>query len=94
VKRLVFVAAIAASIALGGAAVADNGPDVIVGTSGDDKLVGGKGPDILIGKAGDDRLWGGRGPDEFRCGPGRDVVHQEFDTGADIVRKSCEVVRT
>lgn len=69
----------------------ENGPTVIVGTSGSDKLVGGHGPDVLIGKAGDDRLWGGRGPDTFRCGPGVDTVHNEFDTGNDTL-VACEVV--
>ena len=73
---------------------ADNGGQVITGTPGPDKLVGGRGPDTLIGLAGDDRLWGGRGPDVFKCGPGYDIVHS-YAPGAennDTIGASCERV--
>lgn len=74
----------------------DSGPNRIVGTSGDDKLVGGHGPDILIGKAGDDRLWGGRGPDVFRCGQGYDVVNTRAPGAEenDTIGANCEELRT
>jgi len=74
----------------------ENGPTVVVGTRGDDKLVGGHGPDILIGKAGDDRLWGGRGPDVFRCGAGYDIVNTRAPGAEqnDTIGKGCEEIRT
>lgn len=70
-----------------------NGNDTIRAKGGDDILGGNHGSDLLRGGPGDDRLWGGRGPDTFICGPGDDVVHQEFNTGADTIHASCETVR-
>lgn len=70
------------------------GPDTIVGTAGDDKLVGGHGPDVLVGLAGNDRLWGGRGPDVFDCGPGFDIVNSHAPGhNTDTIAASCEEVR-
>lgn len=48
-------------------------PDcTVVGTGGDDVLVGGPGPDVLCGLGGDDVLLAGPGNDVLRGGPGRD----------------------
>lgn len=72
-----------------------NGPDILYGTDGPDKLVGGHSPDVLYGYAGNDRLWGGRGPDTFYCGGGFDVVnsHAPGAEQNDTISSSCEVVR-
>lgn len=49
-------------------------PGAIVGTAGDDRLVGTAGPDVLCGLEGNDRL-DGRGGDDILCGgPGDDVL--------------------
>ncbi|MBI3332417.1 hypothetical protein HYZ99_05710 [Candidatus Peregrinibacteria bacterium] len=52
-----------------------NGNDVIVGTSGNDRLRGRNGNDLLCGGAGDDKLYGGNGNDELRGGTGDDILH-------------------
>jgi Ca2+-binding RTX toxin-like protein len=51
----------------------NNGPTVVLGTSGDDRcLVGANGPDSIKGKGGDDALIGNHGRDILRGGPGND----------------------
>ncbi len=54
---------------------------VVIGTSGDDNLLGGSANDTLVGGPGDDILNGRSGTDEMRGGPGNDyyVVHDETD---------------
>lgn len=58
-------------VSIGGGA----GPDVVMGTIGDDSLTGGGGADILKGSAGDDHLKGGPGPDAVWGGEGNDVLN-------------------
>lgn len=72
----------------------ENGPTVVMGTNGPDKLGGGCGPDIVYGKGGRDRIWLGRGPDQAFCGGGFDTVHNLRNTGHDYVDPSCERVVT
>jgi len=73
--------------------VGGNGVDSVRGRGGDDRVIGTHGPDTLMGGPGDDRFWGGRGPDVFVCGPGIDRVHNERDTGSDVIDSSCEIIR-
>ena len=47
----------------------------IVGTPGDDTLLGTDGPDVVIGLAGDDTIKGLDGADRLCGGPGRDVIN-------------------
>ena len=41
----------------------------IVGTGGDDRIVGTRGPDVIVGRGGEDLIEGGRGDDRI-CGDG------------------------
>ncbi|HEU5092898.1 MAG TPA: calcium-binding protein, partial [Nitrospira sp.] len=52
-------------------------PQTVVGTTGDDELMGGRGDDTLAGGAGNDALSGGSGDDTyfFNLGDGVDTVH-------------------
>jgi hypothetical protein len=50
------------------------GDDRLVGTSGRDLLVGGDGDDVLVGRGGVDLLCGGPGDDILRGGRGGDIV--------------------
>jgi len=54
--------------------LSSNDDEVLTGTSGDDRLKGGKGNDILIGGPGNDVLKGGKGNDTLIGGPGNDVL--------------------
>ena len=65
--------------------VRGNGPDddVLVGTSGNDKLIGKAGDDTLIGAAGDDKLIGNSGTDTLDGGPGDDKMNG--NSGDDIM---------
>lgn len=47
----------------------------IVGTQGDDRLVGTRGDDVICGLGGDDRLLGQRGDDTLLGGDGDDRLH-------------------
>jgi Ca2+-binding RTX toxin-like protein len=49
-------------------------PATIVGTSGDDFLMGGPGPDVIVGLGGDDAITGGGGDDLLCGGPGSDII--------------------
>lgn len=70
------LAVIIAVVALAPPALASNeGPDHIVGTGGNDYLMGGSGPDRIEGLAGDDRIWGQRAPDVLLGGSGDDALH-------------------
>jgi len=51
-----------------------SGNDVVVGTPGDDVLVGGSGNDVLCGLGGDDVLLGGSGNDHLDGGPDIDAL--------------------
>jgi RTX calcium-binding nonapeptide repeat (4 copies) len=51
-----------------------SGNDVVVGTAGDDVLVGGSGNDVLCGLGGDDVLLGGSGNDHLDGGPDIDAL--------------------
>jgi len=53
---------------------ADDGDDIITGTTGNDMIDGGAGNDILNGGLGDDILIGGLGTDTFTGGAGNDTV--------------------
>jgi Ca2+-binding RTX toxin-like protein len=51
----------------------NNGPTLVVGTSGDDRcLVGANGPDTIRGLGGDDVIIGNHGPDVLVGGAGDD----------------------
>jgi Ca2+-binding RTX toxin-like protein len=52
-------------------------PQTVVGTTGDDELMGGRGDDTLAGGAGNDALSGGSGDDTyfFNLGDGVDTIH-------------------
>jgi Ca2+-binding RTX toxin-like protein len=50
------------------------GSNIIVGTPGDDVLIGGNGADCIFGLGGNDRLEGGNGADVLFGGPGDDVL--------------------
>lgn len=54
---------------------ADDRPNVVVGTSGDDFAEAFGGRDRLYGGAGDDTLWGHGGSDRLYGGSGRDYLH-------------------
>jgi hypothetical protein len=55
----------------------------IVGTSGDDILLGGPGRDVICGRGGSDRIDGRGGDDVLRGGPGADVLRG--GRGADAI---------
>lgn len=50
------------------------GTDIIVGTSGADRIDGGSGADVLVGAGGDDELHGGSGSDDISSGAGNDTL--------------------
>lgn len=77
------------SIALGCVienAVGGAGSDVIIGTSGINRLFGRGGDDTLIGSGGNDRLTGDGGADTFvfSAGSGKDIVN-DFDGVLDVL---------
>jgi Ca2+-binding RTX toxin-like protein len=49
--------------------------DVLIGTSGHDRLLGEAGADRLLGRAGHDCLYGGAGDDQLRGEGGRDALY-------------------
>ena len=51
-----------------------SGNDTLKGSSGKDKLWGGKGHDTLKGGKGNDKLWGDRGNDTLKGGKGNDSL--------------------
>jgi Ca2+-binding RTX toxin-like protein len=53
---------------------------LILGTPGNDNLVGASGNDCIVGGAGDDRLNGNSGTDVCIGGPGNDTFHQSCET--------------
>jgi Ca2+-binding RTX toxin-like protein len=53
---------------------AASGKEVIIGTPGDDKLVGGEGKNVIIGGPGNDKIVGGPGNDILIGGPGDDKI--------------------
>jgi len=69
-----------------------NGPQVIYGRGGDDRINGGKGPDIVYGGRGDDVLKdfaSGQSPGLLVGGPGHDrCIGDKLDTF-----RGCEVVK-
>jgi Tol biopolymer transport system component len=52
----------------------DDGPCLVRGTPGNDKLEGTSGPDVLCGFGGNDEIIGGDGDDILVGGPGKDVI--------------------
>ncbi len=52
-----------------------SGSQVVVGTAGPDRLLGGSGDDVLCGLDGDDVLQGGSGNDHLDGGDGSDELH-------------------
>jgi Ca2+-binding RTX toxin-like protein len=62
-----------------------NGDDWIVGTAAADALGGGSGNDILQGQAGDDLMVGGPGDDTLDGGPGSDTYVVEPGDGVDTI---------
>ncbi len=74
------LALVLAILALG---VAGAGARTIVGTAGNDRLVGTPRADTLAGRAGNDRISGVAGADLILGGPGRDTV--DAGAGADLV---------
>jgi len=66
---------------------ADPKPNIILGTPGDDKLVGTKKADLIVGFHGDDTLFGGRKTDALLGGYGDDLlVSFGRHSGIDLVR--------
>ena len=68
-----------------------SGSQVVVGTAGPDRLVGGSGNDVLCGLGGDDVLFGGSGNDILEGGDGADELHgdsgnDQLDGGAGFDR--------
>ena len=68
------------------------GRDVIVGTSGDDRIRGGGGRDLICGRGGDDRIVGGAAGDTLHGDAGNDRLAGEGggdslhgDGGADVL---------
>ena len=61
-----------------------DGPDVVWGGPGDDRLDGGWGRNVLLGGAGDDVLSGWGGADSIGGGPGNDFLNGY--SGADKLR--------
>jgi Ca2+-binding RTX toxin-like protein len=53
---------------------------LILGTAGNDNLVGASGNDCLVGGAGNDRLNGNSGTDVCVGGPGNDLFHPSCET--------------
>ncbi len=64
-------------------AVGRSGSQVVVGTTGADRLVGGSGNDVLCGLGGDDTLEGGSGNDVLDGGDGSDVL--QGGSGNDVL---------
>jgi Ca2+-binding RTX toxin-like protein len=68
---------------------AGDGDNTIIGSAGDDILVGGDGVDMINGGAGNDTIGPHGGPDVVDGGPGNDMLHHGFlsgsmlDTGSD-----------
>jgi hypothetical protein len=60
------------------------GDDRLVGTSGIDVIVGRGGADDINGRSGNDRICGGSGDDELNGDPGNDRLHG--DSGADDLK--------
>lgn len=61
-----------------------DGDDVVIGTSGDDRLYGGAGNDYLEAADGDDRVYGGAGDDTLSGGRGDNML--AGGTGSDDYR--------
>ncbi|MCP3977372.1 MAG: calcium-binding protein [bacterium] len=64
----------------------------LVGTAGDDVLIGGPDGDVIVAKAGNDTIRGKGGFDQICAGPGRDTVYGGADgdwvsggSGADVI---------
>lgn len=55
--------------------VGTNGPDVIVGTQGNEIIQGRNGRDTICGRGGNDILQGQNGPDTIYGGPGNDLIN-------------------
>jgi hypothetical protein len=60
------------------------GPDVLLGSDGDDSFGGGGGADRIEGRGGDDYLTGGDGADRVSGGPGNDGSDGNLDNVRDI----------
>lgn len=71
--RFVFALLIVAALAL--PAAAGNGPEHIIGTKGNDLLIGQHGPDVIHGLAGNDRIRGGKAPDREFGNRGNDILN-------------------
>lgn len=78
------------TVNLGLGELTTDGPDVVMGTSGDDLIAAGDGDDIICGGGGDDSIWGqagndiilgGDGDDRIRGGAGNDLL--AGDAGSD-----------
>jgi Ca2+-binding RTX toxin-like protein len=61
------------------------GPDSFTGSSGNDRLYGGRGDDTLLGKLGSDRLEGGEDNDTLKGGGGDDNYVFDPGFGQDMV---------
>jgi Ca2+-binding RTX toxin-like protein len=66
-----------------GAIVGTPGPDILNGTSGNDKIFGLGGADQINGKGGNDLICGGTGDDQLNGGAGNDTI--KGDSGSDQV---------
>lgn len=76
-RKVLLVTAVLGFLVVTLPALADKnpGPDTVIGTAGDDYLVGGRSPDVIRGLGGNDDIWGQRAPDRLYGGAGNDKLH-------------------
>jgi len=89
IKRAIIASAIAVVglPLLATSAHADPKPNIILGTPGDDNLVGTKKADLIVGFHGNDTLTGGRKSDALLGGYGDDtLLAAGKHSGTDLVR--------
>lgn len=75
---------LAVTVDIGAGQTPTAGNDVILGTSGDDRIFAGRGDDVICGLGGNDRIFGGPGNDTVYGGPGNDRI--VGGPGSDTVR--------
>ncbi len=68
------------TIRVGGGGGGGNQSTLVLGTAGNDNLVGASGNDCLVGGAGNDRLNGNSGIDVCIGGPGTDTFNAHCET--------------
>jgi Ca2+-binding RTX toxin-like protein len=68
------------AVSVGGGGGGGGLSTLILGTPGNDNLVGASGDDCILGGGGNDRLNGNSGTDVCIGGPGNDTFHQSCET--------------